>query len=57
MFLFDGKPAKDTRDVLKRHGFRWSPTRSAWVRQLTGNTQWAARDVIRFLDEEKPEND
>ncbi|MFA5664693.1 DUF3560 domain-containing protein [Castellaniella sp.] len=51
MFLFDGKPAKDTRDELKRHGFRWSPTRSAWVRQLTGNAQWAARDVIRFLDE------
>ena len=51
MFLFDGKPAKDTRDVLKRRGFRWSPTRSAWVRQLTGNAQWAARDVIRFLDE------
>lgn len=51
MFLFDAKPEKDTRDVLKRHGFRWSPTRSAWVRQLTGNAQWAARDVIRFLDE------
>jgi hypothetical protein len=51
MFLFDGKPAKDTRDVLKRHCFRWSPTRGAWVRQLTGNAQWAARDVIRFLDE------
>lgn len=50
MFLFDGKPAKDTRDVLKRHGFRWSPTRSAWVRQLTGNAQWAAKDVIRHLD-------
>src|SRR5690606_8730853 len=50
MFLFDGKPAKDTRDVLKRCGFRWSPTRSAWVRQLTGNAQWAAREVIRYLD-------
>jgi len=51
MFLFDAKPAKGTRDVLKRHGFRWSPTRSAWVRQLTGNAQWAAGDVIRFLEE------
>ena len=50
MFLFEGKPAKDTRDVLKRHGFRWSPTRSAWVRQLTGNAQWAAKDVIRHLE-------
>lgn len=50
MFLFDGKPAKDTRDVLKRHGFRWSPTRSAWVRQLTGNAQWAAMNVMRALE-------
>ncbi|MBV6306297.1 DUF3560 domain-containing protein [Candidimonas humi] len=50
LFLFDGKPAKDIRDVLKRQGFRWSPTRNAWVRQLTGNAQWAAREVIRVLD-------
>ncbi|CAM4225014.1 hypothetical protein GCM10027287_17470 [Bordetella muralis] len=50
MFLCDGKPAKETR-LLKRHGFHWSPTRSAWVRQLTGNAQWAARDVIHALDE------
>jgi hypothetical protein len=50
MFLFDGKPAKDTRDTLKKNGFRWSPTRGAWVRQLTGNTQWAVRQVICVLD-------
>ena len=50
LFLFEGKPAKDIRDVLKRHGFRWSPTRNAWVRQLTGNAQWAAREVIRVLE-------
>lgn len=52
MFLFDGKPAKETRDVLKRQGFRWSPTRNAWVRQLTGNASWAAKDVIRYLNEQ-----
>lgn len=50
MFLFDGTPAKETRDLLKRHGFRWSPTRSAWVRQLTGNVQWAAMDFMRALE-------
>src|SRR5690606_32678159 len=43
MFLFDCKPAKETCGLLKRHGFRWSPTRSAWVRQLTGNAQWPRR--------------
>jgi hypothetical protein len=49
MFLFDGKPDKAVRGLLKRHGFRWSPTRSAWVRQLTGNAQWAAQQVMRDL--------
>lgn len=50
MFLFDGKPLKKTRALLKHNGFRWSPTRSAWVRQLTGNAQWAALQVMRGLD-------
>lgn len=50
MFLFDGKPEKATREILKRHGFRWSPTRSAWVRQLTGNAQWAARQAMQELE-------
>lgn len=50
MFLFAGKPEKATREILKRHGFRWSPTRSAWVRQLTGNAQWAAQRAMQELD-------
>lgn len=50
MFLFTGKPAKETRDVLKRHGFRWSPTRGAWVRQLTGNAVWSAQRVMEALN-------
>ena len=38
---FDAKPAHDQRDRLKSHGFRWSPNRGAWVRQLN-NGAWAA---------------
>jgi hypothetical protein len=38
---FDAKPAHDQRDRLKSHGFRWSPTRGAWVRQRS-NGAWAA---------------
>lgn len=34
MFEFSGKPAADVRDILKLHGFKWSPNRGAWVRQL-----------------------
>ena len=34
MFLFDDKPDAAIRAVLKRHAFKWSPTRGAWVRML-----------------------
>lgn len=50
MFVFDGKPAVEVRDVLKRHAFKWSPTRDAWVRQLTGSGKWAADCVRKALD-------
>lgn len=50
MFIFDGKPAADVRDVLKRHAFKWSPSRNAWVRQLTGSGKWAASSVRKALD-------
>lgn len=50
MFIFTGKPPKETRDVLKRHGFRWSPSRGAWVRQLTNAAIWGAREVMAVLD-------
>jgi hypothetical protein len=38
---FDEIPSRDQRDRLKSHGFRWSPTRGAWVRQRN-NGAWAA---------------
>lgn len=28
MFIFDGKPDEATREILKRKGFRWSPSRA-----------------------------
>jgi hypothetical protein len=42
MFIFDGKPSEAIRKVLKGHAFKWSPTRGAWVRQMTPNALWAA---------------
>lgn len=50
MFIFAAKPDKQTRDMLKRYSFKWSPARNAWVRQLTNNAQWAARQVIELFD-------
>ncbi|MBU2701153.1 hypothetical protein Ga0466249_002267 [Sporomusaceae bacterium BoRhaA] len=48
-FIFDGKPADNIREVLKHNSFKWSPSRSAWVRQLTGNGKYAARRVMEQL--------
>lgn len=50
MFEFDGKPSLDIRNVLKRHGFKWSPRRLTWVRYLNNNGLYAAQEVRKHLD-------
>jgi hypothetical protein len=50
MFMLEGKPEKATREILKRHGFRWSPTRGAWVRQLNNAAIWQAKVVMHLLN-------
>jgi hypothetical protein len=50
MFFFEGKPDESTRTTLKRHGFKWSPTRGAWVRQLSISGINAAADVRKILN-------
>ncbi|SDA85243.1 protein of unknown function [Pseudomonas sp. NFPP33] len=52
MFRFPGKPAEEVREMLKKHAFRWSPSRDAWVRQLTGNGVFAGHMVRRWLDQQ-----
>ena len=49
MILFDAKPEKEIRDIVKRGGFKWSPSRSAWVRMLNNAGRWAAQDVAKAL--------
>lgn len=49
LFIFEGKPEEEVRKVLKGRGFKWSPSRSAWVRQLNGNGRFAAKYVIQEL--------
>ena len=44
-FIFDGKPSDEVRAILKSHAFKWSPTRKAWVRKITGNAIFAAKQV------------
>lgn len=47
---FDGKPPQEQREILKKHGFRWSPTQEAWQRQLTPNAEYSIDYVIRDFD-------
>jgi antirestriction protein ArdC len=53
-FQFDSKPDEAVRNLMKSSGFRWAPSESAWQRQWTGNAVYAARDVIKKLDERMP---
>lgn len=48
-FFFDGKPNEETRRIIKSYGFKWSPSQSAWQRQLTLNGKRAAEHVIEEL--------
>lgn len=51
MFVFEGKPDQATRAILKKHGFRWSPSRDGkpWVRQLNNAGIWAGKQVREEL--------
>lgn len=42
---FEDKPSEEIRDILKHNGFRWSPRKSAWQRQLTDNGKRAVEYV------------
>lgn len=54
--LFDGKPDDNIRGILKSHGFKWSPTNTAWQRQLTDNARYATQRVIKLIEEQNTVN-
>lgn len=47
--FFDDKPESEVRDILKKNGFRWAPSQSAWQRQLTNNARYALKSVQEEL--------
>lgn len=51
MFIFPGKPEDEIRTILKSHGFKWSPNRDAWVRQLNNQGIFNGELVRKALDE------
>ena len=44
--VFPDKPEEDVRSILKRNGFRWSPSTMSWQRQLNDAGREAARRAI-----------
>ena len=51
--FFDDKPDFDTREILKKNGFRWAPSQGAWQRQLTDNAKYSLKRVIKELEEKR----
>ena len=49
MLFFPGKPDEHVRRTLKGYGFKWSPTRGAWVRFLNGGGRYAAEAALRGI--------
>jgi len=50
--FFDEKPTDEQRSALKKNGFKWAPSQSAWQRQLTKNAIYSAG----YIDFIKPDN-
>lgn len=49
LITFPGKPCEADRKALRSRGFLWSPSRSAWVRQLNTAAEWAAEALLGQL--------
>ena len=47
LITFDAKPAETVRAVLKSMGWKWSPTRTAWVRMLNNAGRASAQYVAQ----------
>ena len=55
--IYDGKPDYSTICNLKKNGFKWAPSNTAWQRQLTNNAIYGAVNVIgefRTVKKEEP---
>lgn len=44
--IFDEKPTPDVISELKRHAFKWAPSKGAWQRQNTSNAVYALQKFI-----------
>jgi hypothetical protein len=47
--IFDCKPSAEVRQLLKAHGFRWSPTEGAWQRHISRQALYSAESIAERL--------
>jgi hypothetical protein len=52
--IFDGKPPKQVRDILKSNGWRWAPSQGAWQRHLNQCSDYALDLTLKALKEAPP---
>lgn len=43
--FFDGKPAQEIIDALKRRGWHWSPFNKCWQRKNTNDATYSAKEI------------
>lgn len=48
--IFDCKPSAEVRQLLKSHGFRWSPTEGAWQRHISRQAMYSAESIAESLN-------
>ena len=47
--IFNGKPSAEVRNELKKNGFRWCPTNSAWQRYRSNEATRIANEIVSNL--------
>jgi len=45
--IFPGKPGPEIIGMLKSRGFRWSPSNTAWQRQISNQARWLAEEIAK----------
>lgn len=51
MFIFEGKPESNVREILGKNAFHWSNFNKAWVRKITPNALYVAKLVKENINE------
>jgi hypothetical protein len=46
-FFFDGKPAREVIDLMKKNGFKWSPSNVCWQRLWNNNALFSIKHYIQ----------